>query len=892
MRKSGQWQRQSRSIQSRLRSRSTNARRSTGRGRSGNDSDADDEEDADSGSEKLTSSDLYRLAKLLRDGSAGLMGADIDDRKRSSRRRRSHHRGDSGSDGGSEADSSDDGSWGLQRRGRRRRQHSTAKCRSTLPLTTVGIPWRYAGTRRSLEPFASPPRVRRPLGYINVGGGRYARVGGSPYTLPQSRPRATSVGAVPLDTTNTRALVRDAGAYGSYPPLSGERNRWTSALLAAFRNAAVTEVQRSALLDSQQASSARGGGGAAAPYYGSQQGQRFGARGSPPYPHTRDGRSASGGGLNDTMSSAADSQHPYCVSTSAPLSAAPSMAPLRRGAAAVYEQNEQERGRSSPLSGSLRWAAAQPYSIPSQLLSSTSAAAVTEPVGLLSLDKDKVYPAVEPNTHDTAAAAVNDAAAPARVASLRRSNFSDQLHGLLPLTSSSAEATRAAAVATRPRNISGADTASVSAAGCGEGEAKSAAAPASSSLIPTFMSSTLLAPPWERAWSRGPGNHLRTSSPSTQKQRQEEQRYIQQSESCNAASNLRPFGSAAAAAAAATAHAGRHTSDAKPDASCSPSREEPVYLSKATVARLCTPRQRRGSLGASAATVISPISRLSHGGADGISSVTAQTCSKWLDEIIDSATVTATGVRAGGGAGGGREHAASTANGIPVVDLRREFKPRIVDGGTDGRGGPSSVRAAPPSLHDGGTTDYTQEFTGSRARPHVPGISFKYMIGARSATGSPPRTGGKASATGSGAVNVKTVNGVSDGLPFSAYSSIRIHNPARKSPWALAPEREELKVLPGQPALSRRRRIPVDDNAAAENGAADSELGVHEADDARHCARGATRTVVEEVHLDEHRRPYLIVRPVPSSEEGEAQRVAVERLSRPKPVYRRANDPA
>ncbi|TPP44080.1 hypothetical protein CGC21_9585 [Leishmania donovani] len=761
--------------------------------------------------------DLYRLAKLLRDGNADLVGAGMGSRQRSGRRRRSSHRDDNRSGRGSGADSSDDGSWGRQRR-----QHSTAKRRSALPLTTVGIPWRYAGTRRSWEPFASPPRVRRPLGYINVGGGRYARVGGSPYTRSQSRSRATSVGTVPLDTTNTRALVSDAAAYGSYSPLSGERNRWTSALLDAFRNTAVAEAQRSVLPDSQPASSARSGGtdgGAAALYYGSQQRQRFGARGSPPHPHTRDGCSAPGGGLDDTMSSAAESQHPYCLSTSALQSAMPSTAPLGRGTAPAYEQNEQERGRSSPLSGSLRWAAAQPYSLPSQPPPPTSAAAMTESVGLLFLGKDKVDPAVEPNTHGTVAAAVKDAAAPVRVASWRRSSFSDQPHGLLPATSSSVDATRAAAAATRSRSvtsnrrssISGADTASVS-----------AAAPA---------------PSWERAWSRGLGNHLRAHSPSTQKRWQQEQRRAQRSESCNAANNLRTCNSAAAAAA--TAYAGRHTSDANPNACGSPARkEEPAYLSKATVARLSTLRQRRGSLGASAATAISPISRRSHGGVDGISS----------------------------------------------------FKPRIADGGTDGRGGPSSVRAASPSLHDGGTTDYTQEFTGSRARPHVPGISFKYMVGARSATGSPPRTGGKASATGGGAVNVKTVNGISDGLPFSAYSSIRIHDPARKSPWALAPEREGLKVLPGQPALSRRRRIPADGTAAAENGAADSGLGVRDADDARHRARGATRTVVEEVHLDEHRRPYLILRPVPSSEEGEAQRAAVERLSRPKPIYRRAND--
>ncbi|GET85801.1 hypothetical protein, conserved [Leishmania tarentolae] len=777
-RTSGQWQRQFRGKRSALRSQSAS------RGRGGNN-DAYDEEDAESSSQKLTSTDLYRLAKILRDGSTDLMGVDVDHGKRRGRRHHSHHRGDNGSDRGADVGSSDESSWGSRRRGWQRRQYSSAMRRSAAPLSTVGLPWRYAGTQRSLEPFASPPPVRRPLGYINIGGGRYARVGGSPYTRSQSRPRATSVGAVPLDRANTRPLLSDFRACGSYSPLSSERSRGASALRDAFRNAASADGQRRALLESQQASSERGGGadgGAAALYYRSQQRQRFGSRSTPPHPHIRGGRPASEVGLEDTLSSAADSQHPYCVSTSALVSAAPSMTPLR--------------GRSSPLPSSRRWAADQSYHLPLQAPPSAAA-------------------------------------------------------------------------------VSGADTVSVSVTGGGKGEAKNVGAPASPSLIPATASPTLLARPWEQVRSRSLHSHPRTPSPSTQERWQQEQRYAQLHKNCTAS------GGSAATAAAVPVPAGRYASDANLDARCSPSRkEEPVCLRSTTSAPLSTRQHLRDS----------------HGGVGGSRSVTAQTCSKWLDEIIDATTVTATGVRAGGGAGGGGEHAAAAAaaaaaaNAIPVVDLRREFKPRIDEGTAGVLGGPSRVRAASPSLHNSGTADYREAFIGSRARPHVPGIAFKYMIGARSATGSPPRTGGEASATGGGAVSMKTVNGVSDGLPFSAYSSIRIHDPARKSPWALAPEREGLKVLPGKPALSRRRRIPVDGNAGAENGAADPRLDAHDAGDARHRARGATRTVVEEVHLDEHRRPYLIVRPVPSSEEGEAQRVSVKRLSRPKPIYRRAND--
>ncbi|CAM36903.1 conserved hypothetical protein [Leishmania braziliensis MHOM/BR/75/M2904] len=847
-----QRQRQLRRPRSRLRTCSQNTRRSTSKRGNGNvngdHSDAADEEDDESGLEELTSSDLYRLAKFLRDSSAGAMGAGIDDLQRRDRRRRSLLRGDNGSDRDADADSSDDTSWGLRHRGRQRRQqHSTGKRRSALPLSTVGIPWRYTGPRRSLGPFASPPPVRRPLGYINVGGGRYARVGGSPYTNSRGRPRATSVEVVPLDTTNTRALLSRAGAYGSRSPLVDQRNRRPSALVDAGHRAVASELKASALLDSKQASSSRGGGRALAPYYSREQRQLFRCHSSVHHPHTRSGCSHSGLGLDDTMSSAVESQHPYCVSTSALLPAMQSMVPLRGGVAATYEPHEPQRGRSSPLPDPLPRAADQPYNLPQHLPSSRSTVAATGPIGLLIPDMYKVDPALEPSAYTPVAARANDAAGPVRPASLGRSS-SDQLYDLPPALSLHALPAEAAAAA-RSRSVTSSRKSNI---GGDEAETRSAAAPAVPSLIPTDLSPAL------STHSQGLGSHLRTSSPRTQQQwrQRQEQNDVQQTNSGTAASNLRRVGGVTAVAA----HPEVHPTYADPNACWPPSRKkETVYLSKATIARLSTPQGCRGSLGRGSAAAIRPISRRSHGGGGGNSSVVAQTCTRWLDELLASTTVTTTGVRTGWGVGGG-EDATGAANAIPVVDLRREFKPYIVDSGAGGRGSPSNVRAAFQSLRNIGATDYTNEFTGSRARPHVPVISFKHMIGTHSATGSPPRMGG--------AATVKTVSGVSDGLPFRAYSSIRVHDPTRKSPWALAPEREGLDVLPGRPALSRRRRIAVADNAAAEND-----------------------TVVEEVHLDEHRRPYLVVRPVLSSEEKEAQRAAVERLSRPKPIYRRAGDP-
>ncbi|KAG5507769.1 hypothetical protein JIQ42_08058 [Leishmania sp. Namibia] len=840
-RRSEQPARQLRRSRSRYRSRKRTARRSTSK-RSSDDgssdgSDADDEEDAETGFEELTSRDLYRLAKILRDSNAGIMRAGIGGRQRRASHRRSYDSADDGSDRAADAYRGDDGSWGRQRH-----QHNKGKRRSTPPSTTFGIPWRYVGARRSVGPFASPPPVRRPLGYIDVGGGRYARVGDSPYARHRSRPRAMSIGAVPLDATDRRTWVSNAEGSRSYSPLPVWQSPGPSALVDARQSAVVAEVHTSAVMDSQQASSARGGGnGATAVYYSGHQRQIAGCHGSLRPSRTLGGGSAAGGGSDDTMSSAVDSQHPYCVPASALVPVTQSMSPLSGSTAAAYAPCEQQRGRSSPIPGALRWAPVQPHSFSQQ-------------------------------PPPPAAAAASDAGKAVLPASLRQKHFFHELHGLLPSTSLFPAAVGTVEAAVERGNVIS-DNKSTSAAGDGEGETKSAAAPVLSALVPTVMS----------------------SASSTR----QAQGYTRRSYSCSEANNSRRAGSKAAADAAATARAGSQTFYAKSNADWSPSRKEAVYLSKATIARLSNPPRRRGNLGVGAATVISPVSRRSHGGGDGNSSVTAQTCCKWLDEILASATVTATGVRTSGKAGAGsREHAAAAMNVIPVVDLRHEFKPRIVDDSADGHGGHGSMRPASPSLLDETAKDYTQEFTGSRARPHIPGISFKYMIGARSATSSPPpRTGGTASATGGGAVNVKTVNGVSEGLPLTAYSSIRIHDPMRKSPWALAPEREGLDVLPGRPALSRRRHIPADESAAAEIGATDPLHGGHHAEDSDgtdgvpHRAHGATRTIVEEVHLDEHRRPYLVVRPVLSSEEGKAQRAAMERLSRPKPVYRRVDDP-
>ncbi|KAG5511435.1 hypothetical protein JKF63_07398 [Porcisia hertigi] len=791
-----------RRLQSKIRSRSENARHGGG----SEDGSSDGEDTSAHGLRDLTTRDLYRLANLLRDTNANISGASDDHWQRRSSKQRSYHHGNGARDGNAATDSEDSDSWGRQRR-----QQSNRRSRSTLPVTTIGIPWRYTGTRHSSNVFASPPRVRRPLGYINVGGGCYARVGGSPYTRPRSRPRATSVEVVPLDTTNAYAPFRDAGANGWSPPVSGAWSPKISPLVDDGRHPSVTDLHAKAVLDSQRRTSSMRSGGdkVVTLYHGSQQRQLPGKHGSPIRRHTGGGGSAAGISLDDTVSSAADSQHPYCVSTSVMPPLSQSISPLRHHPTAVHEQCEQQRGESSSQPGFLlRQALGQPYNVSQQRLVLTSAPVGSELAVSLSPREDKTNPVVGRLQH----------------AASQRSN----LRGPSTTTPVSAVAARTAAAAeASSRSLVGnPGTLSASVADSEKVEVKGTAAPA-------------------RTGSQSAGSRLRrTPSPSAQRQTEG---YTQRSSN--------------------------HTVHADPGAHWTPSRKrETVCLSKDTIKRLSTPQQRRGGASTNGALAVSPILRRSHSGVDGNNSGrTVQTCSKWLDEILSSTIVKSAGVRVGSGA----EEAAATLNAIPVVDLRREFKPRITGSG----GGPSCPRAVSPSLRDSEVRDYTHGFTGSRARPHVPGISFKNMIGARSATGSPPRK----RATGASAATVKTVKGISEGLPFQAYSSIHIHDPTRKSPWALAPEREVFKLVPGKATLSRRRRIPVAGNASSEKDASDTQL----------CESDPVpRTVVEEVHLDEHSRPYLVLRPLPTSEEMEAQRATVERLSKPKPIYRRPDDPA
>lgn len=1009
-------------------------------------SDDDDDKSDDSGSERLTSRELYKLVHALRDKKA----------EKQRRGRRDASRGSSRCSGLDSANGDDNASevedWGLRSTafsnssGSRRRHSLSATrqrqrqkeeevlrhqqghhCRSSLPVSTIGIPWRYTSTSRTSEPFATPSPVRRPLGYINVGGGRYARVGGSPYALRRASTTTTgkavtssrhtstapfgrvhSVHSIPLDISNT--TLHPSARNGSSPPLLVDAlDPATSAIVDARDNAVVEEVR---------ASSLRRRGGPV----GGVRGSFSGASGHQQLRHSLPLNSPlrfsspvrpEDGGLNESFSTV-DSQHPYCVSASALLPSMQALTPARRSlnSPAPPSQRQQQQALLLPPELETQIPAQQQQqqqssrtNQPPMSLRTAATATAREPFVELSPEKRKADPSPQPqqakkeeeekkiekaaggsrssdtnnnnNVHRTDDFNITNTgtsanAAPSPLAALRRSAFFEQLHSGYSSAHTAAPITSSAAIVGGPSpDVSGSkNTLPVADAnplafpcssgdGGGRGSGNSAGwewgrrrptTPAESHVSNTSLDSAAYAPaaaaaaakakqrkhspppdtsspPLVRSAAKsevggsvapslipttgstaknaeaaamaaacprnGDVSSVRASTPAAA-------RHAQQQQQRSASTRVRASSVGAAVSAAATGQRS-YQSHYNPDPYRPPSRKkEPVRLTRATIARLSTPQQRRGGgSAAAAAAMLSPIARRSAGG--DANSSTAQTCSKWLDEILGSTTVTATGVRAGGK---GQDAAAAAAGALPIVDLRSDFKPRVaeIEGSVAGSG--PGKRAAALALQDPDANDYTRDFTGSRPRPHIPNVSFKHMVGARSQ--SPAHDTGSSSAAGAKHANgaapptitVREVHGVEDGLPFEMYSSIRIHDPTRKSPWALAPEREGLDVLPGRPALARRRRLPDPNNktnAVGGDGSPHSEeddgeeaSGVNGTRKRKACGGADGRTVVEEVHLDEHRRPYLVVRPVPSAEAAEAQRIAVARLSKPKPIYQRA----
>ncbi|KPA80851.1 hypothetical protein ABB37_04273 [Leptomonas pyrrhocoris] len=937
-------------------------------------------EDDDSGSERLTSRELYRLVNALRGDKRkdedGRNTRSVSARRRRGLRRRANNddddaaadNSDAEAGGGEEGDdwglrskrssscSSNSGSGSPHRPHRHRPSHALSatrqrqkdreewapRRRSSLPASTVGIPWRYTSAGRSSEPFATPPPVRRPLGYINVGGGRYARVGGSPYAIrPASATRrgnAASVGSIPLDISNTahdRLHARPPGRS----LLSDGLDPATSAIVDAHDNTVVNEVRASAL--ARRGSPLSRTRGSAAAYYNQQaQPTRSIHLTSPlrfPSPVCQET-------VLDESVSTADSQHPYCVSASALLPSMRALTPVRRSP-------QRDNGHCDH----------QLFASPT----SATASAAREPIVERSLEKQPATGNADRANARTSVAAspastAIDATARSPLGALRRSAFFEQLHsgnvhrnGINHNRRADAPVTSSAAIVggngggdnagwewarRRPATPTGSRLSSVShnSAPPSSSQQQQQQQPAKTKaagsdvggsavprLIPTLSNSvspiTLDLPTSADADAAAAAaapaalsRNLRASTPDVRhalpQQQQQQQR---PSPSFKARANS--VGAAVSAAAAAPRNCNsnnNNNTNFTPDRYRPPSRtREPLHLTRATIARLSTPQQRRGAATTAAMLHATAGHRSANGEVKNSNdSSTVRTCSKWLDEILGSTTVTPTGVVVREEGQDAAAAVAAAAGALPIVDLRSEFKPRVaeIEGSVPGRAGKRAA-AAGAAMQDPDAHDHTRDFTGSRPRPHIPTISFKHMIGVRrqSPTTAAATESEAAAAAAHPNVVVRGVNGVREGLPFEKYSTLRLADPTRRSPWALAPEREGLDVLPGRPALSRRRRIPalnsnggarpIDaDEAERASSTAGGSGSPHRNDGDDSTQRTATAkasgaTVVEEVYLDEHRRPYLVVRPVPNAEAAEAQRLAVARLSRPKPIYQRAD---
>lgn len=251
-----------------------------------------------------------------------------------------------------------------------------------------------------------------------------------------------------------------------------------------------------------------------------------------------------------------------------------------------------------------------------------------------------------------------------------------------------------------------------------------------------------------------------------------------------------------------------------------------------------------------------------------------QSCKEWLDDIFNSvgcATLAPAGIQKGSHP---PSHAVRVSPRsrqpmrIPIhrVDMRWQFKPL------------TTADAARPERLGHQLAERLQQldrdFLGDPLAKSTRTIQFSRMTGVRSqqtassdATnrhnhGDEKRPRSRESARMTVAVDIP------DGLPFESYSTVRVKQPSQPSAWALAPARDPRPFPPGHPAT--RRCYPSSANHGDGNqGHNDSKL-------------------IQEVRIDEHLQPYVLVKEVPTGAAAEAQRDAVKRLSKPKPVYVRA----
>ncbi|CCW69079.1 unnamed protein product [Phytomonas sp. Hart1] len=267
-------------------------------------------------------------------------------------------------------------------------------------------------------------------------------------------------------------------------------------------------------------------------------------------------------------------------------------------------------------------------------------------------------------------------------------------------------------------------------------------------------------------------------------------------------------------------------------------------------------------------------------------------CSEWVDEVLSSVVhlkgFTSAEVSKADTSIGKISSARAVPHGeIPLIDMRKEFKPITSEDlakSTPTRRGRLSARSR-NSLNSGGGWSVNDR----ALRPHIPTLHFKTMTGVRLARGVPnpagPPPSQRENATSARGGNARptpekvrqVVVDVPNGMPYEVYSSIKVKNPEQPSPWARAPSvRGRMGELPGRPAA--RRVVPP-------SATTDIESSETKEGNVAPALEKAGYRLIEELHLDEYRRPYIIIKEVRTGEAAKEQRLSVERLSKPKPVF-------
>ncbi|KAH9588751.1 hypothetical protein LSM04_004379 [Trypanosoma melophagium] len=192
---------------------------------------------------------------------------------------------------------------------------------------------------------------------------------------------------------------------------------------------------------------------------------------------------------------------------------------------------------------------------------------------------------------------------------------------------------------------------------------------------------------------------------------------------------------------------------------------------------------------------------------------------------------------------------------IPVVDLRKEFKPQL--------------EISPRGRSKYGVKNTTPSHC--RSNHHMQIKSGKSVLNSRH--GSTHRSAHATNPSPTRYVDIPQEK---------LFSSFDVKEPERPSAWAMGPERSNLLL---NSPKTRRRLVKK----------TTSHTVMHTSDDNEVDVSGSGKTtpvlIVEELRLDEQRRPYMLIREVPYGPAAvAAQRDSVERLSKPRPVFVRRED--